>query len=82
MGNSVTFQLAAGNAGFLSSFNTWDRPPLGARGRVGIPPDLKQWNRFSSQEAVGNTELFSSCGAKLRLPLEWQRVSQGSPLVA
>ena len=78
-GNSVSFSLAAGSAGFCSRFNRCDRPPLVARGEVGIPLELKQgmgphlplrWEtRGSSRLVVGNSGFIKSCDGDLWAPL-------------
>ena len=56
--------------GILSSFQV--RPSLLLRcdGNVGIPFDMKQGNRHSSQDEEGKAGLFFSCGGKLGIPLE------------
>ena len=48
-GNSLSFQLGARNAGFLSSFNRRDRPPLEVRGE----------SRDSSRVEAGESVLIS-----------------------
>ena len=79
-GNKVSFLLATGIVGHLSSFNGRDRPSLECEGKFRIPLESKQGNRPSSQEEVGNTGLFLSCGRKFGVPLEcrwimWNRLS-------
>ena len=51
------------------------------RGEVEIPLDSKQGHQPSFQDKVGNTGLISSCGGKLRVPLELRRVSRGTSRV-
>ena len=41
-------------------------------GELGIPLESKQGFQASSQDVVGNTVFFASCGWKLMLTLEFQ----------
>ena len=51
-------------------------------GKVVIPLQSKPGNQLSSQDDMGCTELSSSCGAEIGVPLDFRRVSQGISGVA
>ena len=61
----------AGILGFLSSSIGEKGLLLSCEGKVGIALVMKQGNQPSSHDEVGNTGLFSSCGRKLVVLLEW-----------
>ena len=45
--------------------------------KVGLPLQLKPGNQLSSRDDLGCTELSSRCCAKIGVPLDLTRVSQG-----
>ena len=49
--------------------------------KLGMPLELLQGNRASSQVKAGNSGFFSSLGMDLGVPIEFQQGSQGSSCV-